>query len=169
MKNFLFTSIFLILFLLINSAFSLDDRELLFEDALSASSIGQFEISLERWNQYLEKFPNDAAALSNRGNVKLVVGDPKGAIKDQNNAIALDDKELDPYINRGIAEESLGLWLKAKEDYSYVISIDNNNFSAMYNLANVEGSLNNWGNARELYDNAAKTNPGFAMARSSLA
>ena len=85
MKNFLFTSIFLILFLVSNSAFSLDDRELLFEDALSASSIGQFEISLERWNQYLEKFPNDAAALSNRGNVKLVVGDPKGAIKDQNN------------------------------------------------------------------------------------
>ena len=86
-----------------------------------------------------------------------------------NNAINLDDNELDPYINRGIAKESLGLWLDAKDDYSLVISRDKDNFSAMYNLANVEGSLNNWENARELYDNAAKKNPGFAMARSSLA
>jgi len=169
MKNFFFISVFLILFLLINPAFPLEDREVLFKDALSASSIGQFEISLDKWNLYLEKFPNDAAALSNRGNVKLVVGDPKGAIKDQNNAIALDGNELDPYINRGIAKESLGLWLEAKDDYSLVISRDKDNFSAMYNLANVEGSLNNWETARNLYDNAAKTNPGFAMARSSLA
>ena len=169
MKNFLFISIFLILLLRINPVLSLDDREVLFKDALSASSIGQFEISLDKWNQYLEKFPNDAAAFSNRGNVKLVVGDPKGAIKDQNSAINLDSNELDPYINRGIAKESLGLWLEAKDDYSLVISRDKDNFSAMYNLANVEGSLNNWENARELYDNAANANPGFAMARSSLA
>ena len=169
MKNFLFISIFVILFLRINPVLSLEDREVLFKDALSASSIGQFEISLDKWNQYLKKFPNDAAALSNRGNVKLVAGDPKGAINDQNNAIALDGDQLDPYINRGIAEESLGLWLEAKEDYSFVISRDKDNFSAMYNLANVEGSLKNWENARKLYDHAAKTNPGFAMARSSLA
>ena len=138
MKNFLFIFIFLFLFLGINPVLSLDDREILFKDALSASSIGQFEISLEKWNQYLENFPNDAAALSNRGNVKLVVGDPKGAIEDQNNAIKLDGNELDPYINRGIAKESLGLWLEAKNDYSLVISKDKGNFSAMYNLANVE-------------------------------
>ena len=151
MKSFIFISIFLSLFLRINPVLSLEDREILFKDALSASSIGQFVISLDKWNQYLEEFPNDPAALSNRGNVKLVLGDPKGAIKDQNNAINLDGNELDPYINRGIAKESLGLWLDAKDDYSFVISRDKDNFSAMYNLANVEGSLENWENARKLY------------------
>ena len=169
MKNFLFILIFLIISLRINPALSLDYREGLFEEALRASSIGQFEISLDKWNQYLDEYPDDAAALSNRGNVKLVVGDPKGAIKDQNNAIAIDSNELDPYINRGIAKESLGLWLEAKDDYSFVISRDNDNFTAMYNLGNVEGSLNNWENARKLYEAAAKKNTGFAMARSSLA
>ncbi len=66
----------------------------------------------------------------------------KRSIIDQNRAIELNPSELDPYINRGIANESLGLWLQAKEDYLYVISKDKENFSALYNLANVEGSLN---------------------------
>ena len=74
-----------------------------------------------------------------------------------------------PYINRGIAKESLGLWLQAKKDYLYVISKDNNNFSALYNFANVEGSLSNWQSARNLFSQASESNPGFAMARSSMA
>ena len=48
-------------------------------------------------------YPNDAAAFSNRGNVRLVVGDIKGSIDDQNKAISLNPSEIDPYINRGIA------------------------------------------------------------------
>ena len=39
----------------------------------------------------------------------------------------------------------------------------------MYNFANVEGSLSNWENARDLFSQAATYNPGFAMARSSMA
>ena len=58
MKKILFISIFLILFMLNSPVLSLDDREVLFKDALSASSIGQFVISLDKWNQYLEEFPN---------------------------------------------------------------------------------------------------------------
>ena len=114
----------------------------------------------------MELFPNDAAALSNRGNIKLVNGDPEGAIEDQDKAIELDPGEVDPYINRGIAEESLGLWLQAKNDYLYVISKDKDNFSALYNFANVEGSLSNWQSARNLFSQASESNPGFAMARS---
>ncbi len=76
---------------------------------------------------------------------------------------------LIPYINRGIAEEALGLWLKAKKDYMLVLSKDSYNFSALYNSANVEGSLSNWEGARDLFAKAAESNSGFAMARSSLA
>ena len=53
---------------------------------------------MQQWNKYLELFPDDAAALSNRGNIKLVIGDPKGAIEDQNHAIELDPDELDPIL-----------------------------------------------------------------------
>ena len=51
----------------------------------------------------------------------------------------------------------------------FVIEKDNNNASALYNLANVEGTLSNWLGAKELFSHAAQVNPGFAMARSSLA
>ena len=170
MKNKNFSIIFLLLIILnISPTYALDSREALFREALTFSSAGEFNDALDKWNDYLETYPKDPAALSNRGNVKLVIGDPKGSISDQNDAIKLNPSELDPYINRGIANESLGLWLKAKEDYLYVISQDKENFSALYNLANVEGSLNNWEKARSLFYKASEYNPGFAMARSSEA
>ena len=161
--------IFLLIILHISPTYALDSRELLFREALTFSSEGEFNNALDKWNDYLKIYPDDPAALSNRGNVKLVVGDPKGSLIDQNRSIQLNPNELDPYINRGIANESLGLWLKAKEDYLYVISKDKENFSALYNLANVEGSLDNWEKARSLFSKAAQYNPGFAMARSSEA
>ena len=168
-KNFYIILILFLFIVHISPIYALDSRELLFREALNFSSAGEFNSALEKWNDYLESYPDDPAALSNRGNVKLVVGDPKGSIVDQNRAIKLDPNELDPYINRGIANESLGLWIQAKEDYLYVISQDKENFSALYNLANVEGSLNNWDKARSLFYKAAQYNPGFAMARSSEA
>ena len=161
--------IFLLIIFYISPTYALDSREILFREALTFSSEGEFDNALDKWNDYLRIYPDDPAALSNRGNVKLVVGDPKGSLIDQNRSIQLNPNELDPYINRGIANESLGLWLEAKEDYLYVISKDKENFSALYNLANVEGSLDNWEKARSLFSNAAQYNPGFAMARSSEA
>ncbi len=63
----------------------------------------------------------------------------------------------------------MGLWSQAKKDYEFVISQDSKNFSALYNLANVEGSTLRWEAARDLFSKAALYNPGFAMARSSMA
>ena len=150
-------------------AHSLMSRDDLFKNALDFSSNGNFNLALQEWNNYLELYPNDAAALSNRGNVKLIIGDLEGSIADQDKAIKFEPSEVDPYINRGIAEEALGLWLIAKQDYLSVIAKESENFSALYNLGNVEGSLSNWEGARDLFSRAANSNPGFAMARSSRA
>ena len=165
---------FSLIFVLVNifcvaPTYSLFSREDLFKNALDLSSIGNFNLALKEWNSYLDFYPDDAAALSNRGNVKLVIGDIEGSIDDQDKAINLNPNEVDPYINRGIAEEALGLWSRAKKDYMFVIAKDSENFSALYNYANVEGSLSNWEKARDLFSKAAKYNTGFAMARSSMA
>ena len=161
---FVFVSIFYIA-----PCYSLPLREDLFKNALELSSSGNFDLALKEWNNYLESYPDDAAGLSNRGNVRLVIGDLQGSIDDQNKAININPNEIDPYINRGIAEEALGLWLQARKDYMFVISKDSKNFSALYNLANVEGSTSQWKKARDLFSKAALYNPGFAMARSSMA
>ena len=127
---------FVIIFVFLNifyiaPCYSLSDGEDLFNKALDLSSGGKFNLALQEWNHYLDSYPDDAAGLSNRGNVRLVIGDIKGSIDDQNKAINLNPSEIDPYINRGIAEEALGLWSKAKEDYMFVISKDSKNFSAL--------------------------------------
>ena len=165
---------FLLIFVFVNifyiaPCYSLVLREDLFKNALDLSSSGKFSLALQEWDRYLDYYPNDAAGLSNRGNVKLAIGDLEGSIDDQNKAISLNSSELDPYINRGIAEEALGQWSQAKKDYMFVISQDSENFSALYNLANVEGSTSQWEKARDLFSKAALYNPGFAMARSSMA
>ena len=63
----------------------------------------------------------------------------------------------------------MGLWSQAEKDYLFAISQDSENFSALYNLANVEGSLSQWEKAKDLFSKAALYNPGFSIARSSMA
>ena len=82
--------------LYISPCYSLSLREDLFKNALDLSSGGEFNLALQEWNQYLDSYPDDAAGLSNRGNVKLVIGDVQGSIDDQNKAISLNPAQIDP-------------------------------------------------------------------------
>ena len=78
---FLIIFVFLHIFY-IAPCYSLSSREVLFKNALDLSSGGKFNLALQEWNQYLDSYPDDAAGFSNRGNVRLVVGDFKGSIDD---------------------------------------------------------------------------------------
>ena len=151
---------------------SLQAKELpkyFFEKALQESKHGDFIQAEKDWSFYLNENPNDAAALSNRGNIRLALGDPQGAIKDQTMAIEISPEDLDPYLNRGIAEEALQLWEEASNDYNYVLKKNPKDVSALYNLGNVMGSMNNWSEAKRLFSQAASSNNAIAMARSSEA
>ena len=143
--------------------------EALYGRALQASQSGDFVGALPLWDQVLELSPDDAAALSNRGNVRLALGDPDGAIVDQTRSIELAPEELDPHLNRGTAEETLQDWAAAEADYLWILERDATDPSALYNLGNVRGSTGDWDSARRLYEAAADARPGFAMARSSAA
>ena len=145
----------------------------LFERALAASRDGRFSEALPLWDQLLERNPEDAAAWSNRGNVRLALGDPLGAITDQGQAIALDPLSADPHLNRGTAEEALARWREAEADYRWILERPETGSdvqaSALYNLGNVQGSLGDWAAARGSFEAAADLRPGFAMARASAA
>ncbi len=141
----------------------------LFEKALQESKDGNFIQAEKDWSFYLNDNPYDAAAFSNRGNTRLALGDPQGAIRDQTRAIEISPEDLDPYLNRGIAEEALQLWESASKDYNYVLKKDPKDVSALYNLGNVMGSMDNWIEAKRLFSQAASSNNAIAMARSSEA
>ena len=92
---------FLLIFLFFNilhiePTYSLTLREDLFNNALDLTSSGKFNLALQEWNSYLDTYPDDAAGLSNRGNVRLVIGDVEGSLDDQNKAISLNPSEIDP-------------------------------------------------------------------------
>ena len=147
-----------------------ESNSFLFEKALHESRQGNFVDALESWDRFLLSFPTDAVALSNRGNVRLALGDPEGAILDQTSAIKILPSEADPYVNRGIAEETLGQWDEAINDYQWVLTREPENASALYNLGNVVGSVRgDWLQAKELFNKASIANPGDVMARSSKA
>ena len=120
-----------------------EPSQLLFEKALQESKDGDFIQAEKDWSLFLNNHPDDAAALSNRGNIRLALGDPQGAIRDHTKAIQISPEDLEPYINRGIAEESLKLWDDASNDYKYVLKKNPNDVSALYNLGNVMGSMDN--------------------------
>ncbi|RNC94221.1 MAG: hypothetical protein ED554_01205 [Synechococcus sp. YX04-3] len=165
----LFAALLVGLLLLLPQTVAAEDLESLYGRALQASQSGDFVQALPLWDQVLELSPNDAAALSNRGNVRLALGDPDGAIADQTRSIELAPEEPDPHLNRGTAEESLQDWAAAEADYLWILERDATDASALYNLGNVRGSTGDWDSARRLYEEAADARPGFAMARSSAA
>jgi len=141
----------------------------LFEQALAASRQGEVSQALPLWDAFLARQPEDAAAWSNRGNVRLVLGDPEGAIADQSRAMELEPEAIDPHLNRGTAEEALQRWPEAAADYAWILERDPAEASALYNLGNVRGSQHDWSEAAALYGRASLARPGFAMARSSEA
>ncbi len=143
--------------------------KLLFDKALQETKDGDFVQAEKDWGLYLKDNPDDSAALSNRGNIRLALGDPQGAIRDQTKAIEISPEELDPYLNRGIAEESLKLWDEAINDYTYILKKNPNDVSALYNLGNVMGSIDNWMDAKILFSQAAASNNAIAMVSSSEA
>ena len=165
----LFAALLVGLLLLLPQTVAAEDLESLYGRALQASQSGDFVQALPLWDQVLELSPNDAAALSNRGNVRLALGDSDGAIADQTRSIELAPEEPDPHLNRGTAEESLQDWAAAEADYLWILERDATDASALYNLGNVRGSTGDWDSARRLYEQAADARPGFAMARSSAA
>ena len=71
---FLLIVVFLNIFF-VAPCYSLSLREDLFKNALDLSAEGKFNLALQEWNRYLDFYPDDAAGFSNRGNVKLVIGD----------------------------------------------------------------------------------------------
>ena len=152
--------------------FSSEGKELpklLFEKALQESKDGDFIQAEKDWSLFLNDNPDDAAAFSNRGNIRLGLGDPRGAIKDQTRAIEISPEDLDPYINRGIAEEALNLWDDASNDYNHVLKQNPKDVSALYNLGNVMGSINNWIEAKNLFSQAAALNNAMASSSEALA
>ncbi|WP_320663675.1 tetratricopeptide repeat protein [Prochlorococcus sp. MIT 1223] len=150
-------------------ALSATNLQNLFNTALLKSQEGNCLSAIEDWDNFLELSPDEPAAISNRGNCLLVLGDPVGAIEAHTKALTILPQNQDAHLNRGIAEEALHQWDLAVNDYEWILERHPKDSSALYNLGNVKGSQDNWEEAENLFNQAFLARSGFAMAQSSKA
>ncbi|MGB3491188.1 MAG: tetratricopeptide repeat protein [Elainellaceae cyanobacterium] len=134
-------------------------------DAIRATQSGDFATAEMYWSQLIDAFPDNAALLSNRGNVRASQNKLDEALADYNQAVDLAPLEADPYLNRGATLEALGRWDEAIADYNQVLKIDPDDVAAFNNRGNAEAGKGNWDEAIADYMRAMEIDSGFLLAQ----
>ncbi len=120
------------------------DGETLFRQAFMALQTGDFASADRYWTEAIEQFPDNPAAWSNRGNIRVAQNQLTEAIADYNRAIELAPDEPAPYLNRGIALAGLGQWQAAIANYNQVLTLNAQDADAYNNRGNAYAGLGDW-------------------------
>ena len=109
----------------------------LFNQAMNASS---YEDAESAWSKAIELAPNNSAALSNRGTLRLQAGQWSAAIEDLQRSIEIDVKEgktADASVlnNLGNAKGAVGDWESAMDDFLKASKDDSMREIALANYA----------------------------------
>ena len=133
--------------------------------AFRAAQRGDFATSETYWTALVNKFPENPAVWSNRGNVRIGQYKLSEAIADYDRSIEIAPEYPDAYLNRGIAYEGKKLWEKAISDYDRVLAITPQDPVALNNRGNAKAGQQKWQDALDDYQQAAVIAPNFPMAR----
>lgn len=133
--------------------------------AFQAAQRGEFSQAETYWTTLVEKFPENPAVWSNRGNVRMGQYKLTEAISDFNHSIEIAPEYPDAYLNRGIAYEGQKLWSQAIADYDHVLSITPQDPVALNNRGNAKAGQQKWQDALLDYQQAADIAPTFPLAR----
>lgn len=133
--------------------------------AFQAAQQGNFARAETYWTTLVEKFPENPAVWSNRGNVRIGQYKLAEAISDFNHSIEIAPEYPDAYLNRGIAYEGQQLWSQAIADYNHVLSITPQDPVALNNRGNAKAGQQQWQDALDDYQQAAELAPTFPLAR----
>jgi tetratricopeptide (TPR) repeat protein len=119
------------------------------------------------YNSSIYQNPVNALLYTNRGAVKVNMGDLQGAISDFTKAIELKPQDAAAYNDRGIAYSSTGRIEMAIKDYDKSIEL-NPDYAGVYNnLGNTYQSKGDLDKAVKKYDKAIELNPNFTDAYNS--
>lgn len=139
------------------------------KQAFTATDKGDFVTAEKYWTQLIEKFPNNAAVWSNRGNSRVSQNKLEEALADYNESVKLAPNATDPYLNRGTALEGLGKWEEAIADYNHVLELNPQDAMAYNNRGNAKAGLGKWEDAIGDYQKSTEIAPNFAFARANYA
>lgn len=137
--------------------------------AFEATDLGDFATAERYWTQLIERFPENPALWSNRGNARVSQNRLSEAIADYNESIRLSPDATDPYLNRGAALEGQGQFAAAIADYNRVLELDPKDAMAFNNRGNAKAGRGDYAGAIADYHQATLLAPNFAFARASEA
>ena len=147
------------------SSQQISQGEKIAKKAFRAAEKGNFARAEVYWTELVEKFPENPAVWSNRGNVRIGQYKLAEAIADFDRSIEIAPEYPDAYLNRGIAYEGQKMWDKAIADYNRVLAISPEDPVALNNRGNAKAGQELWQDALSDYQQAANIAPSFAMAR----
>ncbi len=139
------------------------------KSAFVATSKGDFAKAEQYWTEIIERFPDNAAIWSNRGNSRVSQNKLQEALADFNKAIELAPDVTDPYLNRGTALEALGRWEEAIADYNYILEVNPNDAMAYNNRGTAKAGLGEWEEAIADYQKSMIISPNLVIARGNYA
>jgi tetratricopeptide (TPR) repeat protein len=147
----------------------IQEVEALFQQAFSDTNAGDFLKAEVDWTTIIDRYPDNAAAWSNRGNAKVSQNKLEAAIADFDQAVQLAPNSPDPYLNRGTALEGLGQWQAAIADYNQVLKLNPQDQAGYNNRGNAKAGIEEWDAALSDYQQAMTLDPKYATARINYA
>ncbi|KZR62047.1 tetratricopeptide repeat protein [Prochlorococcus sp. MIT 1303] len=134
------------------------------EDSSRSSPASQFDPSATRkYNEELKKY-NEALSID-----KAIAANPQGAIAYHSKEITINPKNVDAYVNRGLAKENLKDYKGAIADHSKAIAINPQHAPAYYSRGVGKHASKDYQGAIADYSKAITINPYHANAYSNRA
>jgi len=124
--------------------------------------LGQFQRSIEEYNEAIRITPNYADYYYDRGTAYGKLIQYQQAIEDYNKAISLKQDYAKAYNNRGEAYNYLGHYQQAIEDLNKAISLEPDYDLAYYNRGIAHDNLGQYQKAIENFNEAILLNPNYA-------
>ncbi len=126
-----------------------------------------FRQSLDDFTQVITLEPTSNLAFSAlfyRGNLRMSLGDPQGAVRDYNQALEVDSTAALAFVQRGQAENALGKSGNALKSYSQAIRLEPNLAAAYLNRCLTKSNLNDQPGAISDCTEATGINPNLLTA-----
>ena len=118
--------------------------------------------TIETYSAQISENPNAAQAYSNRGSLRFLKKDIKGALSDFDKAIQISPNDPKLYLNRGYIKQVINNLEDAANDYNQALKI-NPNFAFAYNNRGVlKVAQNDINGAIEDYAKALQLNPKYS-------
>ncbi|KAI9133509.1 tetratricopeptide repeat protein [Acaryochloris sp. CCMEE 5410] len=109
-----------------------------FQQGLDSTQEMRLQNAIASFNAILEKAPNNASALHNRGNAYLQLGKKQAALSDFQAALHLKTDVLEIYLGKGNAHFALGDFQGAIMEYSEILKRDPDHARAYFNRASAQ-------------------------------